>query len=154
MNNLIYNPQISESFDSVRKFSFEQKKESLFDERKVNNILDTILEFKLIFSTKTGKINILVKEIERITWFNNLDNSSLILINDLISALRDLHTSLLRQYISLKFIRSKGIAKTEIKSFKNAIDDIKEVANDLESTFFFLPIFPDFKDTTKELSLI
>jgi hypothetical protein len=154
MDYLIYNPKISETFESVRKFSFEEKKEASFDEVKINKLLDKILEFKLLFSTKTQKINIIVEEIEKITWFNNLDNNSLILINDLISAVRDLRSSLLRQYVSLKFIRSKGIANAEIKSFKNAIDDLKEVASDLESTFFFLPMVPEFKQTTKELSLI
>lgn len=132
MDYLIYNPKISETFETVRKFSFEEKKEALFDEAKVNNFLDKILEFKQVFSIKTEKINALVENIERITWINNLDNNSLILINDLISAIRDLRSSLLRQYVSLNFIRAKGFAKVEIKNFKNAIDDLKEVANDLE----------------------
>ena len=75
-------------------------------------------------------------------------------INDLISSIRDLHSSLLRQYISLGFLRSKGIAKEEIKGFKSSIDDLKDVAADLESRFFFLPNISGFQETTKELSLL
>ena len=154
MDSLNYIPKISATFETVRKFSFEQKQEASFDEEKINNFLDKILDFKQVFSAKTEKINSLVEKIEQITWFNNPDSDSLILINDLISSVRDLRSSLLRQYISLNFIRTKGIAKDEIKNFKTAIDDLKEIASDLESIFFFLPNISEFKETTKELSLI
>jgi hypothetical protein len=154
MDCLTDKPKISETFESVRKFSFEEKQEALFDEEKINHFLDSILEFKRVFSAKTEKINSLIENIEQITWYKNLDNDSLILINDLISSIRDLRTSLLRQYVSINFIRTKGIAKEEIKKFKTAIDDLKEIASDLESTFFFLPNMENFNETTKELSLI
>ena len=154
MDSLNYIPKISATFETVRKFSFEQKQEASFDEEKINNFLDKILDFKQVFSAKTEKINSLVEKIEQITWFNNPDSDSLILINDLISSIRDLRSSLLRQYVSLNFIRTKGIAKDEIKNFKTAIDDLKEIASDLESIFFFLPNISEFKETTKELSLI
>lgn len=154
MDCRVYNPKISETFEIVRKLSFEEKKQSLFDEVKVNKFLDNILELKKILSIKTERINGLIENIELITWFDNLDSTSLLLINDLISAIRDLRTSLFRQYVSLSLIRSKGIAKVEIKSFKGAIDDLSEIASDLESTFFFLPNIKEFKETTKQLSLI
>jgi len=154
MESLTYKSKISETFENVRKLSFEEKKESAFDEVKINKLLDKILEFKRVFTDKTNKINSIVEKIEQITWFNNLDNDSLMSINDLISSIRDLHSSLLRQCISLKLIRSKGIAKEEIKKFKASIDDLKDGAADLESRFFFLPNITDFQETTKELSLI
>lgn len=154
MDCLTYKPQIADTFEKVRALSFEEKKESVFDERKINRLLDEISEFKKMFTDKTNKINSIVEKIEEITWFNNLDNDTLMSINDLISSIRDLHSSLLRQYISLNFLRSKGIAKEEIKKFKVAIDDLKDVAADLESRFFFLPNISDFQETTKELSLL
>ena len=154
METAIYKSKISETFENVRQLSFEEKKESVFDEVKINKLLDTILEFKKVFNDKSIKINVLVERIEKLTWFSNLDNDSLMSINDLISAIRDLHSSLFRQYVSLNFIRTKGIAKEEIKNFKSSIDDLKEVASDLESRFFFLPNDVDFQETTKELSLV
>lgn len=154
METAIYKYKISETFENVRQLSFDEKKESVFDEVKINKLLDTILEFKKVFNDKSIKINALVEKIEKITWFSNLDTDSLMSINDLISAIRDLHSSLFRQYISLNFIRTKGIAKEEIKNFKSSIDDLKEVAADLESRFFFLPNNFDFQETTKELSLV
>jgi len=103
---------------------------------------------------KTEKIIEINESIERVTWFNDLDDESLMLINDLISSIKDLHSTLIRQYVSLNLIRSKGIAKEEIKNFKNTIDDLKENYQDLESVYFFLPEIPDFKETTKLLSLV
>jgi hypothetical protein len=126
----------------------------VFDEVKINSLLDTILEFKKIYTDKSIIINSLVEKIEQITWFNDVDNDSLMKINDLISSIRDLHSSFLRQYISLNFVRSKGIAKEEIKNFKASVDDLKDIASDLESRFFFLPDIDGFQETTKELSLV
>lgn len=154
MDYLAYKPQIEKTFKKVREFSFKEKKEGLFDDAKINKFLDEILELKKVINTKTGKIESLVEKIEQITWFNKLDKESLMLINDLISSTRALHSSLLRQYISLNLFHTKGIAENEINHFKNALDDLKDVANDLDSRFFFLPNIPDFQETTKELSLI
>jgi hypothetical protein len=154
MELITYKFRISETFENVRKLSFEEKKESAFDEAKINKLLDKILEFKKVFTDKTTKINSLVEKIEQITWFSNLDNDALMSVNDLISSIRDLHSSLQRQYISLNFIRSKGIAKDEIKNFKASIDDLKDVAADLDSRFFFLPDISHFQEITKELSLV
>ena len=154
MDCLKYKSQIAETFQKVRKFSFEEKSEAIFDDKKIDKLLDTILEFKKVYAIKTTKIEELVEKIEKLTWFNQLDKDSLMLINDLISSIRDLHSSLLRQYISLNFIRSKGVAKIEIKNFKDAIDDLKDVANDLDSRFFFLPNNGKFQEITKELSLL
>lgn len=154
MDCVEYKPKIAETFEKVRILSFKEKKEAIYDEAKINKLLDTILDFKKKFADKTNKIHSIVERIEEITWFNKIDNDTLMSINDLISSIKDLHSSLLRQYISLGFLRSKGIAKDEINRFKASVDDLKDVAADLESRFFFLPNIPDFQETTKELSLL
>lgn len=154
MECLTYKPQIVETFENVRNFSFEEKKEAVLDEKKINSFLDRILDFKNTLVAKTDKIEDVIEEIEKITWFNDLEKDSLILINDLVSSIRSLYSSLHRQYVSFKLLRAKGIAKEEIKGFKSAIDDLKDIANDLDSRFFFLPNNDEFEATTKELSLI
>lgn len=154
MDCLSHKSEISKTFSSVRNFSFEEKKFSIYNEERMNAFLDAILEFKNTFQMKTEKIIEINESIERVTWFNDLDEESLMLINDLISSIKDLHSTLIRQYVSLNLIRSKGIAKEEIKNFKNTIDDLKENYQDLESVYFFLPEIPDFKETTKLLSLV
>lgn len=154
MSLVIDKPTILETIQKVKQFSFEEKKESQIDESKINQLLDRILWFKKMLSDKTDKIYAIVEKAEEITWYNELDNESLLLINDLISSMRDLHSSLIRQYVSFNYIRSKGVAKEEIKRFKASLDELKDISNDFESIYFFLPRIPEFQETTKLLSLL
>jgi archaellum component FlaC len=119
-----------------------------------NEFLDAILDMKKSIKDKTQRIYEVNENVEKLTWFNDLDEECLMLINDLISAAKDLRSSLIRQYISLDFLRKKGIAKEELKDFKNSIDELKETYQDLESVFFYLPEIPEFVETTKKLSLV
>lgn len=154
MDSLTYKDRIIETFQNVRSFSFEEKKEGVMDEKKINRMLDKILDFKQSLAAKTDKIEETIEKIEEITWFNEVDQESLYLINDLISTIKNLHSVLQKQYITFDFLRTKGIAKEEIKNFKSSIDDLKDIGNDLDSRFFFLPNYDNFEETTKELSLI
>ena len=146
--------EIENTFSSVRILSFDEKKNPLNNEERINSFLDEINEFKKYINKKVKKLYNINDDIIRLTWFTDLDEECLMLINDLISSAKDLRTTLIRQYVSMDYIRRKGIAKEEIKNFKNAIDELKEVYEDLESVFFFLPEIPDFIETTKQLSLI
>lgn len=154
MESLSYKSEIDNTFSNIRILSFKEKKSPLLNEEKVNAFLDTILDFKRILKEKTDSIYGINERIDKITWFNDLDEETLMSLNDLISAAKDLRTSLTRQYISMSFLRNKGIAKEEIKEFKNAIDELKESYEDLESVFFFLPQMPGFVETTSKLSLV
>lgn len=154
MECLSHKSEIANTFSNIRSFSFQEKKTPLIDEEKVNAFLDAILDFKSGLQEKTDKIYEINEKIEGLTWFNDLDEESLMLLNDLISSAKDLRTSLIRQYVSMSVFRKKGIAKEEIKDFKNAIDELKESYEDLESAFFFLPEMPDFVETTRKLSLV
>jgi len=146
--------EIEKTFTNVRALSFNEKKSPLLDKERINSFLDAILDFKSLLKEKTDKLNHINERIEKLTWFNDLDDECLMLINDLISAAKDLQSTLIRQYVSMNFLRKKGVVKNEIKEFKNSIDELKEAYEDLESVFFFLPEFPDFIETTKQLSLV
>lgn len=154
METLDYKSKISETFSVVRSFSFNEKKSPLMDEESMNAFLDAILGFKANMKEKTETISSITERMDKLTWFTNPDEESLMLLNDLISAAKDVHSSLIRQYVSLAPIRKKGIAREEIKEFKNSIDELKESYEDLESVFFFLPEMPEFVETTKQLSLV
>lgn len=146
---------IEETFSTIRTFSYEEKRSTAIDEQEINSFLDKIIDFKKALGEKTDKIDSLSERMTNLTWFNDLDEECLMKVNDLISASKDLRTSLIRQYVSMNNILvKKGVAKDEIKKFKIALDDLKEAYEDLESTFFFLPTLPDFVETTKQLSLI
>ncbi|MBA4744288.1 MAG: hypothetical protein H2058_03430 [Muricauda sp.] len=155
MEALAHKSEINNTFSSVRAFSFNEKKSPLLDEERANALLDAILDLKKSLKEKTEKIYEVNKRIEKITWFDDLDEESLMLLNDLISSAKDLFSSLIRQYVSLNnSFRKKGVAKQEIKDFKNSIDELRESYEDLESVFFFLPEMPEFVETTKQLSLV
>lgn len=154
MESISQKSEIVKTFSNVRSFSFQEKQTPSLDEEGVNSFLDAILDFKTELKAKSDKIYNVNERIEKLTWFNDLDEESLMLINDLISSAKDLRTSLIRQYVSMNPFRKKGIAKEEIKDFKYAIDELKEAYEDLESVFFFLPEMPDFVETTTKLSLV
>ncbi|MBC6411402.1 MAG: hypothetical protein GDA42_13300 [Ekhidna sp.] len=149
-----YKSKIVETVSEARSFSFSEKKESVMDEEMVNTFLDAILDFKSKMKGKSEKIFGIIERMEGLTWFTSPDEESLMLLNDLISVTKDIHSSLIRQYAALTPLRKKGIAPDEIKCFKSAIDDLKECYQDLESVFFFLPEMPEFVETTKQLSLV
>lgn len=146
--------EIETTFSNVRTFSFNEKKNPILDEEKINSFLDAILDLRKSLTDKTKKLYDINSRIEKLTWLNNLSDECLMSINDLISAAKDLRSTLIRQYVSMNFLRNKGLAKDEIKEFKNSIDELKEAYQDLESVFFFLPEFKGFVETTKQLSLV
>lgn len=154
MECLSHKSEIQSTFSSVRDFSYSEKKNLMSEEEINNEFLDAILDFKKVLKDKTKRIHEVNENIEKLTWFNDLDDECLMLTNDLISSAKDLHSSLIRLYVSLGLLRKKGIAKEEIKELKNSIDDLKETHQDLESVFFFLPEIPEFVETTKQLSLV
>jgi len=154
MECLSHKAKIQSTFSSVRDFSYSEKRNLMSEDEVNNQFLDAILGLKESIRDKTKRIYEVNEDVEKLTWFNDLDEECLMLINDLISAAKDLQSSLIRQYISLDFLRKKGIAKEEIKDYKNSIDELKETYEDLESVFFYLPELPDFVETTKRLSLV
>jgi hypothetical protein len=85
MEGLTYKPQILETFQQVRNFSFEEKRESVIDEIKMNKFLDRIIDFKQSLKIKTDKMEEIIENTEKITWFSNLDDDSLLIVNDLVS---------------------------------------------------------------------
>ena len=62
--------------------------------------------------------------------------------------------SITKLNIQLEELTKKGIVKTEIKALKESISDLKEMTQDVESRFFFLPQMLVFTEATKELTLI
>lgn len=146
--------KINDTFSQVKSISFNEKKNALHSEQIVNTFLDKILELKRILDKKTQNITKLNTQLEELTWFSDLDDECLMKINEIISLCNDLHSSLLKYYVGLNPFIKKGIAKAEIKELKDVIADLKEITQDVESRFFFLPQSPLFTETTKELTLI
>lgn len=146
--------QINSTFNYVREFSVTEKQSPLCNEEVMNLFLDKVLEFQSFLKDKTNRINTINSRIESLTWFENITDENLLAINDIISASRDLHTTLIRLYVRINNKKFRSIAKTDISVFKLALDDFREIFNDLESVYFLLPKMPEFIETTKQLELV
>ena len=154
MESVAQRKKIQKTFEDVRSVSFNEKRSTFLNEQEINSFLDKINSFKEDLIAKTDRIDNINERLENLSWFTDLDDDSLMLLNDLISVAKDLRMTLVRQYVKMTVIRKKGIANKEIKEFKSSIDDLKEICEDLESVFFSLPKMPEFKETTKLLSLV
>ena len=108
MECLSHKAEIIKTVSDVRAFSYSEKKSPVFDERRLNHFLDAILDLKGFLRDKAERINKLNDDLEQLTWYNDLDEDCLMLINDLIAAARDLHTSLVRQICQNKFYYQQG----------------------------------------------
>jgi hypothetical protein len=146
--------KINNAFNVISDASFQEKREHLSKQQVIDSFLDRILDLKEKLTTKSKKIEKIVVMLEGITWYNNVDEEGLKLINEIISLSKDLHSTLIRFYVDLNYFIKKNIAKEEIKNLKIAIDDLKEITQDLESVFFYLPQMPQFVESTKQLSLL
>lgn len=146
--------RINKTFNDVSDTSFQEKRAYVPPQYNVDNFLDKILDFKNKIKVKTDRISYINCKLEDITWYKNIDDVCLKMINEVISACKDLHSILIRYYVDLGYFLNKSIAKDEIKELKLTIDELKEITQDLESTFFFLPQMPEFKETTRQLSLL
>lgn len=154
METLAAKRTLKKTYQDVRALSYAEKKDEFMNEEHVNSFLDAILDFKIKIKQETEVLNNLNEKIESLTWYAEWDEECILMLNDLIALCKDLRSSLCRQYVNMTILRKKGIAKEEIRAFKNAIDDLRETYEDIESVFFFLPQMPEFKETTKKLSLI
>lgn len=146
--------KINSAFNVINDASFQEKREHLSKQQVIDSFLDRVLDLKEKLTTKSKKIEEIVVMLESITWFDNIDEEGLKLINEIISLSKDLHSTLIRFYVDLNYFVKKNIAKQEIKNLKVAINDLKEITQDLESVFFYLPQMPQFVESTKQLSLL
>lgn len=153
MDCTIHRSVILNTSEKVRVFSYKQKV-SLSENEQNDLLLDAILDIRQALIDTTNQIESINEEVLKLTWFNDLDEECLMLINDLIAAAKDCHSSMVRQYTRIIISDTSGIGDEIISNYKLAIDDLKETYEDLESAFFFLPEMPEFKEVTKALNTI
>jgi hypothetical protein len=143
--------EIKKIVSTVRFFSLNERSSFFSDEKKVDDILDTINNFKRALYDKTEKINEINERIEKMKWYYELDEEFMIMTKNVISAAKDLHSPLIVQYLLFNSITKYGIAANEILAFKNSIDKLKKSFQDLKSVNFYHPAIPRMNE--KQLSL-
>ncbi len=146
--------QIDQTLTQLIETSFREKKAGFSSEKSLNQFLDSILDLKATLKNKSDSINAINRQLEALTWLDGLDEQSLTKVNEIISLGKDLRTSLLRFVAGFDPLAEKEVAQAEIATLKEAINDLKEDIQDLESRFFFLPQMPDFMEATRQLSLV
>ncbi|WP_421920138.1 hypothetical protein [Marinifilum sp.] len=152
MEYLSHQEEITDIFNNIRSFSYEEK-HNLLDTVKFNRLtrkkgyvlLDERIELKGTIVNKNNKIRAINEKLEKLSWLNHLNEECLMLLNDIIALARDLRNILIKQFVTLNPAIKKGILKNEIKDFIYSIDELKETYEDLESVFFFLPKMQEFK---------
>ena len=154
MSTLTLNQEIKKTFDQVKALGFKQKQQLLSEQEIVDRFLDAIPKFKKELIYRTNIMEDIADKVDLISRMGKPSQAALKELNGLISVLRDWHSVMVRDYVSLNSIRKHNIAKGEIKAYKAAIDGLKEGYEDLESIYFFLPSIPEFKETTRDISLI
>ena len=145
---------INHTVEAISDVSYNEKTEALTTEAEINHFLDNVLGLSQVFNKKTATINTINQLLEKISWLNDLNEECLKLLNVLIGVGRDFHSTLLRQYLNLHNLENNGIAIKPMADFKESIDNLTELIDDLESAFFSLPKMPEFLEATKQLSLL
>ncbi len=157
MKKSVYNQALDNTYKLMGKFSFKEKNKPTFNREIIHHLLiNGILDFQNVLKELNEKISNITDELEALTWLkiDTSDQSNLMLVHKIIALSKDLHHSLIRQYNNMNTINCEKIVKEEIKNFKNSIEDLKETTKDVENVFFYLLTAPDFKETSKKLSLV
>ena len=147
---------IKKSFSKTRLFSFQEKQDRIFKMRdKQFDKNDGQEELKILeaIEAKIEHIDNLLIELETISWLNDVNEETLIVINDIIVHTKDLTNSYEKQY-SIIVDRKLQNNKNTVSCFREAIEELHETVEDLESRFFVLPKMNHFVLASKKLSLI
>jgi hypothetical protein len=141
---------ILEAFREVSNSEISKEKDF---EKKANAFLDWILNAKNFLKTQSDKINELLPKTEDITSFIPINEELLPEIEALIDAMDNLASSSIRTYARYnRDFTSNGIDKTELKAYKQSVDDLKELATDLREIFFILPQDEEFQKLNQQLN--
>jgi malate synthase len=153
METTLAKDKITSLFSEASEVSFNERKNAINEEVLINKFLDTILDLKKDLTERNDKLSSLLNGTQELTWFTDeLNESDLRLLNDLLSVMGDLHYRLIRQYATInKILSPKKIASEELKSFKIILDDLKESCTDLEMIFLNFRQDEEFKNLTDEL---
>ncbi|SFC07716.1 hypothetical protein SAMN05421747_10428 [Parapedobacter composti] len=145
--------KLFDTVNAVKDASYKEKTNNT--EALINSVLDHILDLKKILSDKAAQIEQLNERIEKITWSNEpFDETSLRMMNELIAAARDLCRMLKKNYEGFGVIGGTNYVTEETERFNEAVDDLRELAQDLESIYFNLPNQPGFTEITRQLTLL
>lgn len=143
--------KIQKTFKEVTELA-NQKNVKALREEAVNNFLDQISVFKDALHEKTKTITHINSKLQILSWVEDLDEECLDLIKGLLQKSNTVHKKLIRSYVEMSWVITKGIAIDAMRKYKIALDDLKEHNQDLEDLYFNIPSDTEFADKIKMLS--
>ena len=130
--------KIQETFKEVTELANQKNIEAVREEA-VNDFLDQISAFRTSIEDKTNMLTNVNSNLGKLSWFHNVDDECLELIKRLLDKTNSVHKKLIRSYVNMSWVISKGIATEAMRSYKIALDDLKEHNEDLKDLYFNLP---------------
>jgi hypothetical protein len=138
--------------EAVQQASVSEADNKRDYEKKVNQFLDYILSQKRFFRERANALNELLPEIEEFSWFSDLDEETLVSLEGILTLMNNLYVTMRGRYIKANvfFTRNK-ISAQELREYKAAADDLKELADDMRTRFFVTAKDDEFQAITNEL---
>jgi|SRR5574343_486722 len=134
MEELLVSEQINQITLKLNNYKSE---ETHSDEALINKFLDNVLKFHKYLTKYTNDINQCVDGMEKLSWLEISKENDLKSLKNLLTSSIELHRLLVKNYIGYRNSKLLSqVANSKIKEFKTAIDDLKEVTNDLNLLFF------------------
>lgn len=147
--------KLTSVLEQVKTTSLKEKRTIENNEANLNAFLDAINVFKEKLCFETEEINNLLPRLEELTWFTQPSEEVLLQLTELIALIRDLRSNWVKKYVKYnRTFSKKGIATKEIKAFKLMLDDLHEIANDLEDVFFVLPQNEKFQEINQKIAAL
>ena len=134
MEELLVSEQINQITLKLNNYKSE---ETHSDEALINKFLDNVLKFHKYLTKYKNDINQCVDGMEKLSWLEISKENDLKSLKNLLTSSIELHRLLVKNYIGYRNSKLLSqVANSKIKEFKTAIDDLKEVTNDLNLLFF------------------
>lgn len=138
---------------AFKEVSVKEKKAKVSFEEHINKVLDSILAAKAFLQSNADGISNFLPKVEEVTWFPDVDEELLAGVKELIASLEGLNKVMVKNYVIYsRFFSKHNVNKSELKSYKAVADDVLEMATDLNSIFFILPLDQDFQALNQELN--
>lgn len=153
MECLTAKSKIQETFNEVNELA-NQKNIKALRQEAVDKFLDKIIVFTTSLDKQTNTITDINSKLENLSWIDNVDDECLDLIKDLLDKSKAVHKKLIRTYVKMSWVITKGIATKAMRDYKIALDDLREYNQDLEDLFFNLPADTAFNDANAKLQAI
>jgi len=145
---------INDTVEVVNNISFSEKKDSHLSDDEINKFLDDISVLRTLLEQKISAIDNINQLLQKISWLRDLNDECLKLLNILILVGKDFHSTLTKGFTPLDKLSESGIAVSEICNFKESVDDLLDVLDDLEMSFFVFPKNEDFIEINNKLSAL